>query len=463
MGTAHVGQVRKQHGRHPESEEISGRERSAAGYDHDESAGDGPDRGRQPAPAEAGEQRRQRREEQERRAEQRRAARGRIEQQRGCEAAAEADEEADGHVLSCPAAAVRDEACRRLAVPTYRQWSAGAAPAAPLLDHIRQQSDEPGALDRLGELALLLGGHRRDAARHDLAALGDVAAEQPHVLVVDLRRLIARERAGLAPAMERAARRDGGDLGHGSALLRRGGRGRFALARRTRAARPVSVAALAVAAEAAASAATEAAAATTVAAEASAVTAAEAATVAPEAAAIAVAAVVTVALAHLDGRLGLVRLHPHREEADDVRGEAHAPLHLGHGGRRSVDIHERVVGLAVLLDLEGDGLETPILGLADFAAAFLDDLGVFLRQRLDLGLADVLARQEHVLVERHCVAFPSVCMSDPAQSPFWARDSSSCTERPKGPERAETPGDGRLALPHMLPRAASRSASGRSG
>jgi hypothetical protein len=52
------------------------------------------------------------------------------------------------------------------------------------------------------------------------------------------------------------------------------------------------------------------------------------------------------------------------------------------------------VRLAVLLDLEGDGLEAPILGLADLASTFLDDLGVFLRQRLDLRLADILARQE---------------------------------------------------------------------
>jgi len=34
-----------------------------------------------------------------------------------------------------------------------------------------------------------LGGHRRDAARHHLAALGDVTHQQLGILVVDLRRV----------------------------------------------------------------------------------------------------------------------------------------------------------------------------------------------------------------------------------------------------------------------------------
>ena len=72
-------------------------------------------------------------------------------------------------------------------------------------DHVGQQSEKARALDRLRELALLLGGDRGDAARHDLAALGDVALQQPHVLVVDLRRIGAGERTGLAAAEERPA------------------------------------------------------------------------------------------------------------------------------------------------------------------------------------------------------------------------------------------------------------------
>src|SRR5262249_34265695 len=92
----------------------------------------------------------------------------------------------------------------------------GASPLAPpplwlasrLLDHIGQKTNEASPLDGLGELALLLGGDGRDAARHNLAPLGNVAAQQTHVLVVDLGGLIARERAGLAPAMKRPTGRD---------------------------------------------------------------------------------------------------------------------------------------------------------------------------------------------------------------------------------------------------------------
>src|SRR5437762_10284576 len=67
-------------------------------------------------------------------------------------------------------------------------------------DQVGQEPQEAGALDRLGELALLLGRHRRYAARHDLAALGNEALQQAHVLVVDLGCVRAGERAALAAA-----------------------------------------------------------------------------------------------------------------------------------------------------------------------------------------------------------------------------------------------------------------------
>src|SRR5262249_10528972 len=127
-----------------------------------------------------------------------------------------------GMGLRCPAAAVRGEAV-------------GAAPqllpVSRLLDHVGQKPNEASPLDGLGEVALLLGGHRRDAARYNLAPLGNVAAQQPHILVVDLGGLIAREGARLAPAMKRPTGRDGCDLGHGSALLGGGCRLALALAR----------------------------------------------------------------------------------------------------------------------------------------------------------------------------------------------------------------------------------------
>src|SRR6195256_1740911 len=74
-----------------------------------------------------------------------------------------------------------------------------------LPDHVGQQTEETRALDGAREFALLLGGNGGDAARHDLAALGDVAHQQLGILVVDLRRIRTRERAGLAAAEKRTA------------------------------------------------------------------------------------------------------------------------------------------------------------------------------------------------------------------------------------------------------------------
>src|SRR5213594_3905297 len=82
------------------------------------------------------------------------------------------------------------------------RWSRMTSMAALLLHGIGQEAEEAGALDGLGEDALLLGGDRGDAARHHLAALGDVALQQLHVLVVDLGRVRAGERAGLAAPEE---------------------------------------------------------------------------------------------------------------------------------------------------------------------------------------------------------------------------------------------------------------------
>src|SRR5262245_38455712 len=77
--------------------------------------------------------------------------------------------------------------------------------ACLLLQQIGQEGEEARPLDRLGQQPLLLGGNGGDAAGDDLAALGQEALEQLHVLVVDLRRLIAGEGTGLAPAEEGTA------------------------------------------------------------------------------------------------------------------------------------------------------------------------------------------------------------------------------------------------------------------
>src|SRR5258705_12532888 len=72
-------------------------------------------------------------------------------------------------------------------------------------DDVRQQSEKARALDRPCKLSLFLRRYCGDAARHDLAALGDIALQQTNVLVIDLGRVGARERAGLAAAEERPA------------------------------------------------------------------------------------------------------------------------------------------------------------------------------------------------------------------------------------------------------------------
>src|ERR1700747_299489 len=83
--------------------------------------------------------------------------------------------------------------------------AARAPRAETLANDVGQEAEETRALDGAGELTLLLGGHRGDAARHDLAALGDVTHQQLGVLVVDLRRVGAGERAALATAEKRTA------------------------------------------------------------------------------------------------------------------------------------------------------------------------------------------------------------------------------------------------------------------
>src|ERR1700678_4158305 len=69
-----------------------------------------------------------------------------------------------------------------------------------LANDVGQQTKETRALDRAREFTLLLGGDGGDAARHDLAALGNVTHQQLGILVVDLGRVRTRERAGLAAA-----------------------------------------------------------------------------------------------------------------------------------------------------------------------------------------------------------------------------------------------------------------------
>src|SRR3954452_24623234 len=69
--------------------------------------------------------------------------------------------------------------------------------ASPSRRGVGEQGHLAGVLDRLGDLALLLGGHAGDATGPDLAAVGDELPQQVGVLVVDVADLRRCERVRL--------------------------------------------------------------------------------------------------------------------------------------------------------------------------------------------------------------------------------------------------------------------------
>src|SRR5918992_2957349 len=91
---------------------------------------------------------------------------------------------------------------------------------------VRQQRELARPLDRRGDLVLVPPARARDAARPDLAAVGDELAQGRDVLVVDELDLVAAVLAGLAaPAAGTAlaitpARRPAALLCHVSGTLR---------------------------------------------------------------------------------------------------------------------------------------------------------------------------------------------------------------------------------------------------
>src|SRR5690349_19467785 len=73
-----------------------------------------------------------------------------------------------------------------------------------MLVGVRQQREVTRTLDRGRELALVERLGARDAARHDLAGLGDVLLQDREILVVDLLHALGGEAAELATAREGA-------------------------------------------------------------------------------------------------------------------------------------------------------------------------------------------------------------------------------------------------------------------
>ena len=108
--------------------------------------------------------------------------------------------------------------------------------------------------------------------------------------------------------------------------------------------------------------------------------------------------VAIVLLAHLDRRLLVQLFDPHREEADDVGRNPHLALHFDHRLVGRLNVEERVMRAPVLLDPVGCGLETPIFGLADLSANFLNDGFVGVHQPCHLLRRHILARKKSMLI-----------------------------------------------------------------
>src|SRR4029450_13188959 len=64
--------------------------------------------------------------------------------------------------------------------------------------------------------------------------------------------------------------------------------------------------------------------------------------------------------------------------------------------------------LAVLGDAVGEAAQAPGFSLDHLAAVVGDDLGGVFRERIDLGLSQILAREENMSAKRH-VPCPYVC------------------------------------------------------
>src|SRR4051794_14140026 len=195
-----------------------------------------------------------------------------------------------------------------------------------LLHDVGEEAEMARALDRLGELALLLGRDGGDSAGNDLAALRDEALEQADVLVIDAGRVLAGERAGFAAAEEWAC--------HGCLSFPLGFSevaGRAVAPVRTVAARAAVAAVTAI----------------------------------PTVAAV--TALAPLVAAHHGGGAGLVLVDADRHVADDVLVDLGLALQLGDDAGRCLEVEHYVMALAVLGDPVSEASKPPGLGLGDLA------------------------------------------------------------------------------------------------
>ena len=76
-------------------------------------------------------------------------------------------------------------------------------------------------------------------------------------------------------------------------------------------------------------------------------------------------------------------------------------VYLGERCGGCVKVQEREVGLAVLANPVGEGLDAPIFGLGDLSAHLFDDVFVLRGHFVNLLRRDVLARHVDVFIQRH--------------------------------------------------------------
>src|SRR5580700_7283949 len=107
---------------------------------------------------------------------------------------------------------------------------------------------------------------------------------------------------------------------------------------------------------------------------------------------------------------------PYGEVTDYLLVDAQEALDLDHRLGRRGDVKQCEVRLAVLLDAVRKRLHSPRLDLGDRAAERSDLRFDLFRQRFDLLLRNVLARQEDVLVKSHFMPF-QLDYPRPARSP----------------------------------------------
>src|SRR6185436_14030064 len=93
-------------------------------------------------------------------------------------------------------------------------WGTGSA-----LGDVRQESQLAGPLDSGGELVLVPAAAARDAARADLALVGQVAPQGREVLVLDLVDLVPAEVTALSAPAGSGGRLGAPAAGGGAALL----------------------------------------------------------------------------------------------------------------------------------------------------------------------------------------------------------------------------------------------------